>query len=189
MTPVSPWMKLSVHFDVDQITNQLDYNFTSCDGTADPRHGPYMGGVHFQQGQHVYLDVTCCGSEKSGFTSFQIVDCCIISVPQLTQIGPKVPTVYSPPSPFLQAVGATYSLPLDFEAKVLLGEQGDPARPPLRRILQEWKHNLDVGYATGRWELSFVMTVRIMRGEGVQPELRVFSFDPESSVGGTYDWN
>ncbi|SDA43545.1 MULTISPECIES: hypothetical protein [unclassified Janthinobacterium] len=189
MTPVSPWMKLSVHFDVDQITNQLDYNFTSCDGTADPRHGPYMGGVHFQQGQHVYLDVTCCGSEKSGFTSFQIVDCCIISVPQLTQIGPKVPTVYSPPSPFLQAVGATYSLPLDFEAKVLLGEQGDPAQPPLRRILQAWKHNLDVGYATGRWELSFVMTVRIMRGEGVQPELRVFSFDPESSVGGTYDWN
>lgn len=189
MMPVSPWMKLSVHFDVDQITNQLDYSFTSCDGTADPRHGPYMGGVHFQQGQHVYLDVTCCGSEKSGFTSFQIVDCCIISVPQLTQIGPKVPTVYSPPSPFLQAVGATYSLSLDFEAKVLLGEQGDPAQPPLRRIVQEWKHNLDVGYATGRWELSFVMTVRIMRGEGVQPELRVFSFDPESSVGGTYDWN
>ena len=189
MTHVSPWMKLSVHFDVDQITNQLDYSFTSCDGTADPRHGPYMGGVHFQQGQHVYLDVTCCGSEKSGFTSFQIVDCCIISVPQLTQIGPKVPTVYSPPSPFLQAVGATYSLPLDFEAKILLGEQGDPAQPPLRRILQEWKHNLDVGYATGRWELSFVMTVRIMRGEGVQPELRVFSFDPESSVGGTSDWS
>ena len=189
MMPVSPWMKLSVHFDVDQITNQLDYSFTSCDGTADPRHGPYMGGVHFQQGQHVYLDVTCCGSEKSGFTSFQIVDCCIISVPQLTQIGPKVPTVYSPPSPFLQAVGATYSLPLDFEAKILLGEQGDPAQPPLRRILQEWKHNLDVGYATGRWELSFVMTVRIMRGEGVQPELRVFSFDPESSVGGTSDWS
>lgn len=189
MTPVSPWMKLSVHFDVDQITNQLDYSFTSCDGTADPRHGPYMGGVHFQQGQHVYLDVTCCGSEKSGFTSFQIVDCCIISVPQLTQIGPKVPTVYSPPSPFLQAVGATYSLPLDFEAKILLGEQGDPAQPPLRRIRQEWKHNLDVGYATGRWELSFVMTVRIMRGEGVQPELRVFSFDPESSVGGTSDWS
>ncbi|MGF6117485.1 hypothetical protein ABIE30_003986 [Janthinobacterium lividum] len=189
MTPVSPWMKLSVHFDVDQITNQLDYSFTSCDGTADPRHGPYMGGVHFQQGQHVYLDVTCCGSEKSGFTSFQIVDCCIISVPQLTQIGPKVPTVYSPPSPFLQAVGATYSLPLDFEAKILLGEQGDPAQPPLRRILQEWKHNLDVGYATGRWELSFVLTVRIMRGEGVQPELRVFSFDPESSVGGTSDWS
>ena len=189
MTPVSPWMKLSVHFDVDQITNQLDYSFTSCDGTADPRHGPYMGGVHFQQGQHVYLDVTCCGSEKSGFTSFQIVDCCIISVPQLTQTGPKVPTVYSPPSPFLQAVGATYSLPLDFEAKILLGEQGDPAQPPLRRILQEWKHNLDVGYATGRWELSFVMTVRIMRGEGVQPELRVFSFDPESSVGGTSDWS
>lgn len=183
MTPVSPWMKLSVHFDVDQITNQLDYSFTSCDGTADPRHGPYMGGVHFQQGQHVYLDVTCCGSKESGFTSFQIIDCCIISVPQLTQIGPKVPTVYSPPSPFLQAVGATYNLPLDFEAQVLLGEPGDPALPVLRRIRQEWKHNLDVGYATGRWELSFVITVRIMRGEGVQPELRVFSFDPESSVG------
>lgn len=182
MTPVSPWMKLSVHFDADQITNQLDYSFTSCDGTADPRHGPYMGGVHFQKGQHVYLDATCCGSKESGFTGFQIIDCCIISVPQLTQVGPKVPTVYSPPSPFLQAIGATYNLSLDFESQVL---PQDPALPDLRRIRQEWKHTLDVGHANGRWELSFVMTVRITRGEGVQPELRVFSFDPESSVGGS----
>ncbi|EZP40121.1 hypothetical protein BW37_01796 [Janthinobacterium lividum] len=181
MTPVSPWMKLSVHFDADQITNQLDYNFTSCDGTADPRHGPYMGGVHFQKGQHVYLDVTCCGSKDSGFTSFQIIDCCIVTVPQLTQIGPKVPTIYSPPSPFLQSVGATYHFPLDFEIQQLLGE---PEQAPLHSIRQEWKHNLDVGYTAGRWELSFVMTVRIMRGEDTQPELRVFSFDPESSVGG-----
>ncbi len=96
MTYEKPWMKLSVHFDADQITNQLDYAFTSCDGSADPRHGPYMGGVHFQQGQHVYLEVNCCGTKTSGFTSFQIVDCCIISVPQLTQIGPDVPTRYSP---------------------------------------------------------------------------------------------
>ncbi len=185
MTPVSPWMKLSVHFDADQITNQLDYSFTSCDGTADPRHGPYMGGVHFQKGQHVYVDVTCCGTKESGFTSFQIIDCCLISVPQLAQIGPKVPTVYSPPSPFLQAVGATYNLSLDFESQVL---PLDPKLPDLRRIRQEWKHNLDVGHADGRWEISFVMTVRIMRSENEQPELRVFSFDPEGSVGGNSNW-
>ena len=61
---------------------------------------------------------------------------------------------------------------------------GEPEQAPLHRIRQEWKHNLDVGYTAGRWELSFVMTVRIMRGEDTQPELRVFSFDPESSVGG-----
>jgi hypothetical protein len=111
MTYEKPWMKLSVHFDADQITNQLDYAFTSCDGSADPRHGPYMGGVHFQQGQHVYLEVNCCGTKKSGFTGFQIVDCCLITVPQLTQIGPDVPTRYSLPSPFLQSVGATYQFP------------------------------------------------------------------------------
>lgn len=180
MTPVSPWMKLSVHFDADQITNQLDYSFTSCDGTADPRHGPYMGGVHFQKGQHVYLDITCCGSKAGGFTAFQIIDCSFISVPQLLQIGPKVPTVYSQPSPFLQAIGATYSLPLDFDSQLL---PQDPALPELRRIRQEWKHTLDIGHANGRWELSFVMTVRITRAEGEQTELRVFSFDPESSVG------
>ncbi|PKB21614.1 hypothetical protein [Janthinobacterium sp. 64] len=189
MTPVSPWMKLSVHFDADQITNQLDYNFTSCDGTADPRHGPYMGGVHFQQGQHVYLDVNCCGSKESGFTSFQIVDCCLITVPQLTQIGANVPTRYSPPSPFLQALGATYNLPLDFESQVLLEDPTDPALPVLRRIRQEWKHTLDVGHAKGRWELSFVLTVRIFRSEQDLPELRVFSFDPEASVGGTIGWD
>ena len=181
MTYEKPWMKLSVHFDADQTGSQLDYSFKSCDGTAHPYHGPNTGSVHFERGQHVYLDVTCCGSEKSGFTTFEIIDCCIISVPQLTQIGPKVPTIYSPPSPFLQAVGATYSLPLDFEIQQLLG---DTVPPTLHHIRQEWKHTLDVGYASGRWELSFVITVRIMRGEDSPPELRVFSFDPESSVGG-----
>lgn len=184
MTYEKPWMKLSIHFDADQITNQLDYAFTSCDGSADPRHGPYMGGVHFQQGQHVYLEVNCCGTKASGFTSFQIVDCCLISVPQLTQIGPDVPTRYSLPSPFLQAAGAAYQLPLDFESHVL---PPDPALPDLRRIRQEWKHNLDVGQSKGRWELSFVLTVRIIRGEQDLPELRVFSFDPEASVGGNVE--
>ena len=49
MTPVSPWMKLSVNFDANQISNQLDYRFTSCDGTADPRHGHQ----HAQDLQHL----------------------------------------------------------------------------------------------------------------------------------------
>ena len=181
MTPVRPWMKLSVHFDADQITNQLNYNFTSCDGSADPHYGPNMGGVHFKKGQNVYLDVTGCGNKASGFTTFEIIDCCIISVPQLTQIGPKIPTVYSPPSPFIQTVGATYNLPLDFESQLL---PQNPELPELQHIRQEWQHNLNVGDANGRWELSFVITVRILRGESIQPELRVFSFDPESSVGG-----
>ncbi len=176
-----PWMKLSVHFDAEQISNQLDYAFTSCDGTADPRHGPYMGSIHFQPGQHVYLEVNCCGSETSGFTSFQILDCCIISVPQLTQIGADVRTVYSPPSPFLQAVGATYPLQLDFVSQLL---PPDPLLPDLRRIRQEWKHTLDVGHTKGRWEISFVLTVRILRGDTHQPEVRVFTFDPEGSIGG-----
>lgn len=189
MTYEKPWMKLSVHFDADQTSSQLDYAFTSSDGDADPRHGQYMGGVHFQQGQHVYLEVTGCGSKESGYTSFQIIDCCLISVPQLTQIGADVPTRYSHPSPFLQAVGATYNLSLDFDSEVLLGESDDPALPSLRRIRQQWKHTLDVGHTKGRWELSFVLTVRILRGEQTLPELRVFAFDPETSVGGSSDWN
>lgn len=181
MTYEKPWMKLSVHFDVDQITNQLDYNFTSCDGSADPRHGPYMGGVHFQKGQHVYVEVTACGSKDSGFTSFEIIDCCLITIPQLTQIGHDIPTLYSSPSPFVQTVGATYQLPLDFKTEVL---PPDPALPELRHVHQQWKHHLDVSESKGRWELAFVMTVRIMRGEKDLTELRVFNFDPEASVGG-----
>jgi len=181
MTYEKPWMKLSVHFDANQISNQLDYKFTSCNGTADPTHGPYTGGVHFEQGQHVYLDVSCCGSKATGFTSFEIIDCCLVTIPQLTQIGPDVPTLYSAPSPFLQSIGAAYSFPLDFESHVL---PPDPDLPELRRVRQEWKHNLDVGQSKGRWELAFVMTVRISRGEQNVQELRVFSFDPEASVGG-----
>lgn len=181
MTYEKPWMKLSVHFDADQTGSQLDYSFTSCDGTAHPYHGPNTGSVHFERGQHVYLDVTGCGSEKSGFTSFDIIDCCIISVPQITQIGTDIPTLYSPPSPFLQAVGAVLPLQLDFVTESL---PPDPDWPDLRRIRQEWQHNLDVGQDKGRWEISFVVTVRILRGDGTEPELRVFSFDPEGSVGG-----
>lgn len=184
MTYEKPWMKLAVHFDADQTSSQLDYAFTSCDGTADPRHGQYMGSVHFQQGQHVYVEVTGCGMKTSGYSSFQIVDCCIISVPQVTQMGTGVPTVYSPPSPFLQSVGATYPLQLDFVSELL---PQNPELPDLRSIRQQWKHTLDVGHTKGRWEISFVLTVRILRGEHRQPELRVFSFDPEGSVGGATD--
>lgn len=66
-----PWMKLSVHFDADQTSNQLDYAFTSCDGTADPRHGPYMGSVHFQVGQHVYLESIAAARKKAASPHFR----------------------------------------------------------------------------------------------------------------------
>lgn len=179
MTYEKPWMKLSIHFDADQISNQLDYTFTSCDGSAHPQEGPNTGGVQFQPGQHVYLDINCCGT--GGFTEFEIVDCNLITIPQIIQIAPELPTLYSPPSPFLQCMGATYAIPLEFKAHVL---PPDPAQPDLRRIRQEWQQSLDVAQNKGRWELIFVMTVRIIRGDQELPELRVFSFDPEASVGG-----
>lgn len=182
MTYETPWMKLTVRFDVDQISNQLDYTFTSSDDTADPTHGRYMGGVYFHQGQHVYLEVIGTGGPASNFSSFQITDCAIISLPLLTQLGaPPTPTLYSPPSPFLESVGAVYPFPLEFTSSVLL-QDGVPV--PMRTIRQDWKRSLNVGHTGGRWELSFVITVMILRGEFQAPEMRVFSFDPEGSVGG-----
>lgn len=185
-TRTLPWIKLSVRFDVDQTSNQLHYKFKSSDDSARPKRGAHAGGVYFEQGQHMYIDVTATGPIRTDdslrdapFSSFQIIDCALISVPSLAQIGPDAPTRHSPPSPFLQSPGACYVLPLDFSSKVKLKEEQN-----VRRLRQKWKRTLNVAHTSGRWEISLYMTVMILRGATSLPELRVFTFDPETSVGG-----
>lgn len=184
MIKETPWMQISVRFDIDQIGNQLDYTFSSSDESAQPKEGRYSGGVYFCQGQHVYFDVTGSGSKDSGYTSFQVVDCCIMTRPKVNQAGGGMPTRYSPPSPFLQAIGATFPIALDFSSIVTLERER-----PYRHIRQDWKRSLNVAHTGGHWEISMLITVRILRGDTASPELRVFSFDPEGSVGGGTGWD
>jgi hypothetical protein len=177
-------MQISVRFDIDQISSHLDYSFKSSDESADPTEGRYTGGVFFRQGQHVYVDVTGSGSKASEFSSFQVIDCCIITKPKVTQAGAGIATRYSPPSPFLQSVGAAYPMALDYSSVV-----SNDAHGQYRHIRQDWKRSLNVAHTGGHWEISLVLTVRILRGDTAAPELRVFSFDPEGSVGGGSAWD
>lgn len=179
-----PWMIIAASFDIDQVSSQLDYGFSASDHDPQPPVGRHAGGVHFLQSQNVFFEVAASGSKASGFSSFQIVDCCIITRPKVTQCGPDVPTRYSPPSPFLQTLGATHPLALDFWSTV----DNDPP-PDYRRIIQTWKQSLTVANTGGHWEISLVLTVRIQRGDTAPPELRVFHFDPEGSVGAGSGWD
>ncbi|MFS2138029.1 hypothetical protein [Duganella sp. Dugasp56] len=171
---------LTVGFDADQISDQLVYRYTSTDG-AQPVHptGLFEAEIYFGVGEVFHLTVIGSGRTDS-FTSFQIVDCCLITIPKVayarTETGRPPVTRYAAPSPFLQAPGATQHLAMDYSSEVEDQDQ-------LRLITQHWKHTLNVGDAYGRWKMSLVLTVRIFRGAELMPDIRVFSFDPEGEVG------
>ncbi|CDG85785.1 hypothetical protein [Janthinobacterium agaricidamnosum] len=169
---------LIVGFDADQVSDQLAYQFISADG-GQPVHptGLFKGEIFFNEGEIFHLQVRG-GGKRSTFTSFQVIDCAIVTLPKIVSAGEQRPTRYAAPSPFLQATGACYPLALDFASDTVLDELRG-----YRLIKQDWKHTLDVSNTPGRWEISVVITVRIFRNVDQQPEIRVFSFDPEGQVG------
>ncbi|SDF58726.1 MULTISPECIES: hypothetical protein [unclassified Duganella] len=171
-----PPLLLSLSFDVDQISSQLDWTLTP---DVQPVTGADSGCIAFTMGDVLNVAVNGYG-RKGNFYTFQIVDCCIITKPALVQIGRQVAPLYAAPSPFVQALGACYPLSLDFRCTAQNYVGADQKH---RRVTHSWKHQLDVNHAPGRWELSFVLTVRIMRELGHVTETRVFSFDPECQVG------
>ena len=169
---------LTVAFDADQVSDQLVHKFTSPDGSV-PVHpsGLYEAEIYFCEGEVFHLRVLG-GGRQDRFTSFQIVDCCLLTLPRVVSAGGNATVRYAPPSPFLQPVGASYQMALDFTTSAV-----DDHDKRYRLVTQEWKRTLNVGTAHGRWELSLTVTVRIFRGDQLQPDIRVFSFDPEGQVG------
>jgi hypothetical protein len=170
---------LRVSFDADQISDQLYWRLGDGDpGDLTRPDGAYAGALRFYPGESLQLQVSGGGTVISGFSSFQIVDCCFITRPQVVYCEEGGKTRYAPPSPFLQAPGGSYPLALDFRAHL-----DELTGPDYRKVVQHWKRTLDIGFSSGRWELSFNLTVRIMRGADQGFDVRVFQFDPESEVG------
>lgn len=172
---------LTIGFDADQISDQLAYEFTSADG-SHPVHptGLFKGEIYFEEGEIFHLQVRG-GGKPDSFTAFDVIDCAIITKPQIISAGPKQPTVYAVPSPFANVSGACYPLAIDFETTATVTTVNDNGGYHL--IDQAWQHTLDICHTQGRWEISLVLTVRITRGPGEESEVRVFSFDPEGQVG------
>jgi hypothetical protein len=185
MKPLSaaPIVLLKVNFDADQLSSLLRYRLerpaaaaAAAEPPPEPDDGMYADSLHFGPGEQ--LSVRVVGGGGPGFAGFQVVDACFITRPQVLLRTVDFGTQFAPPSLFVQSLGATLALGLDLDA-------GVPVVDPdgYLRVAQTWKSTLDVVGVAGIWELSFVLTVRILRGDGSE-HLRVFSFDPESEVGG-----
>ena len=173
-------MLLKTQFDIDQVSDVLAWKFVRRDGHPEPDHGKDAGMINFIVGQafHVQIEAT----SRCKFKGFDVLDCCLITRPFVYSCGPKQPTVYAPPSMFTSkllghVVPATLSLPgKDFEqVRFDLPEH-------VHKVVLEWTDHLTVGNFLGRWDMSFVLTVKIRLEDGTT-SVRVFSFDPETDVG------
>lgn len=180
MTIKVPPMILAVDFDVDQLSTQLRWRFDRADGNGNPKRGRAAGSIYFTTGEEFRIRVTAGSSAP--FETFEVIDCCLISLPQVVQQGPGVRTLYAPPSPFADldgkpVTGGTCAIPGSQFMPVAAQSDGE-----YRQVAREWGGYLKAGEITGRWDLKMVLTVRIVGLDGSAND-RVFWFDPETEVG------
>ena len=169
---------LGIRFDVAQASDQLTWSLVPGNGNPLAEYGTGGGAVQLFQGEAVALEVVGSGAidgHDGHFTSFQVIECCLITRPKVVVAGPDRETRYAPPSPFLQSIGASFFFENDFSSGVR--DEGNR-----RTITQVWKRWLNIAHTNGSWEMSLNLTVRILRGTHAT-EVRVFRFDPEVQVG------
>lgn len=186
-----PIMTLTARFDVNQIDDGIDWVFADLDSALIVNHSPveaqWNRDIQFLAGQSFKIAITASDKEKTEFESLEVVDCCLITRPQILSCGPEQRTYYGPPSLFAssssQQLGALYRI--EPSAFTIHSSGIDPEKG--KRITLLWDGHLTVGPYNGFWEVSFYLTVRIKRTNGQSDQLRVFSFDPEAEIGnGTF---
>lgn len=165
---------LRVSFDAQQVSSLLDWEFTPA---SQAKGNASAGALQLYGGQVFQVEVTGFGSAASGFAGFDVVDACMVTQPQLIRLGSNQPALFAAPSMFEGVHTATHHLHGHFDDV----ETPAPVTGTVRRA-KVWDGSLKVAAAPGRWDLSFVLTVRL---QGVPDEqaLRVFYFDPETQVG------
>ncbi len=172
-------MLLEANFDINQIGETLEWSFNRKDGDGNPVKGRYAGSIYFTMGEEVHIRVRAGGYEK--FESFKVLDCTLITRPQIVSVAPGSLATYARPSPFKDTIGACVEVdPAEFGPSRGAESEQDGVR--YHTIAQKWKKHLTVAESTGRWEIAFVLTVEITRLSGEQQQ-RVFVFDPEGEVG------
>lgn len=181
-----PLMTLAARFDINQVDDGIDWLFTDINSietiertSGDPH---WNRNVEFSAGQDFRIAIVADDQEKTGFESLEVIDCCIITRPQIISCGPNVRTWYAPPSLFVDSngneLGALYSIVPSAFAVHSTGI--DPEKG--RKVTLLWDGNLTVGKYNGFWDLSFYVTVSIKRAGESIAQRRVFYFDPESEV-------
>ena len=185
-----PLMALTARFDVNQIDDGVDWLFADLDLATNADRAAaevnWNGDITFSTGQEFRIAIVASDKDKTDFESLEVIDCCMITRPNVLSCGPDARTYYGPPSLFIdpdgEQLGALYRI--DPSAFSVLSTGLEPEKG--RRVTLLWDGHLKVGPYNGLWEISFYVTVRIRRTDGTD-QLRVFYFDPEGEIGnGTY---
>lgn len=178
-------MLLEANFDIQQVGGTLEWRFTRKDGDANPITGKYAGGIYYTVGEEMRVRVRA-GCYKP-LKSFKVLDCTLVTLPQIVDIAPKKKAQFAVPSPFVTnesvvVTGGSVNLP----AQGFVFSPVIKPEPEYFELALEWDKHLTVGQSEGRWEISFVITVQVVIDDGTRDGItstRVFSFDPETEVG------
>jgi hypothetical protein len=167
---------LMVSFDINQESEKLNWSFLDAERRPIPKDtGLETGLFVFKAGDTFELNVVA-KSYDNELSNVHIIDCHLITRPILhsKRVQPQIAGEYPYPSPFfdpdtyLEGQGATASFGNG-------AASGSPA-------VMSWDSPQQLTCRNeGRWQTSFIMTVAIETGSGL--EYRVFSFDPETQVG------
>jgi len=186
-----PLMALTARFDVNQVDDGIDWLFDDIDsvGVGDrTQEDPHWNrDINFSVDQQFRIAISASDKEKTGFESLEVVDCCVITRPQILSCGEGVRTRYAPPSLFTddsgKRLGALYQIdPSQFSVH---STGIEPTKG--RRVTLLWNGHLTVGGFNGFWELAFYVTVSIKRAHEEAAQLRVFYFDPEAEISNGMD--
>ena len=185
-----PLMALMARFDVNQIDDGVNWLFadiesvTSDHALEDPH---WNRDIDFSVGQDFRIAIAASDEEKTGFESLEVIDCCLITRPQILSCGPELRTRYAPPSLFVDSSGQQLGALVPIEPSEFSVHSTGVDSKKGRKITLLWDGHLTVGPYNGFWDISFYVTVSIRRTGEENPQLRVFYFDPEGEVGnGTY---
>lgn len=182
-----PLMTLTARLDINQVDDGINWLFSDIDSISDIEctsgDPQWNRDINFSADQEFRIAIVASDQEKTNFDSLEVVDCCVITRPQILSCGPNIRTWYGPPSLFVDShgtqLGALYRID---PAKFSVHSTGmSPATG--RKITLLWDGHLIVGKYNGFWDLSFYVTLSIKRTDEDTPQLRVFYFDPESEVG------
>lgn len=180
---------ITLQFDYAQASQQLYWS--ACEDHRDiyEKRGRAAGALWLRPDEDVSIVVKGGGYvTASSSWSFSIVDCYLVTLPQATWSSEKRRTTDSPPSPFARSGGAdpgsavravenlrpTHEIKSDDQYLTYIFT----ADKAFRVIATP----TDTTESIGRWDLSFVLTVRITDLIG-GTYVRVFRFDPETEVG------
>ena len=167
---------LTVSFDVQQISQRLDWGF-SRDGTSvPPGTGANTGLLPFTTDDDFSLIVNG-NSHNAVLQSLAITQCHLVCRPILYSKHAHLGTAgnYPPPSPFN-----------DTSAVIDFLQQGPGTTARGNSSLMQW--NAPGSFpcnVVGRWEMSLILTAQIALNPnaGTYDSHRVFTFDPECEVG------